>query len=222
LYQAVLFDLDGTLLDTEPDFTLLINRMLHARQKDQVDAMVIRRVVSAGARAMVRAGFGKPEDDPELGALVEEFLAQYLQLIPATTASLFEDMDMLIASLNEAGIPWGIMTNKARRFTEPLLACFETFSTCSTLVCRDDVPAGKPDPAGILRGCEALGIDPAACAYVGDHPRDMEAAGKAGTPAIAVRWGYLPVEEIIEGWNAAFIADTPAALAAHLLDRQAT
>jgi 2-phosphoglycolate phosphatase len=220
LYQAVLFDLDGTLLDTEPDFTLLINRMLQARNLGPVESGVIRRVVSAGARAMVRAGFSKTDDDPVLEALVDEFLVQYLQLIPDTTASLFEDMDMLIASLNEAGIPWGIMTNKARRFTEPLLACFETFSTCSTLVCRDDVPAGKPDPAGILRGCAALGIAPDSCAYVGDHPRDMEAAVKAGTPAIAVRWGYLPVEEIIEQWGAAFIAETPAALATHLLGRQ--
>jgi 2-phosphoglycolate phosphatase len=219
LYQAVLFDLDGTLLDTEPDFTLLVNRMLQARELEPVDARVIRRVVSAGARAMVRAGFNLQDDDPQLDGLVDDFLMQYLALIPETTASLFEDMDMLIAALNEADIPWGIMTNKARRFTEPLLACFETFSTCTSLVCRDDVTAGKPDPAGILRACTELGIAPDACAYVGDHPRDMEAAGKAGTPAIAVRWGYLSIEEITCDWPAAFVADTPATLVAHLLGR---
>ena len=214
-----MFDLDGTLLDTEPDFTLLVNCMLEARNLAPVEADVIRKVVSAGARAMVGAGFNMHREDPGLDALVDEFLELYLQLIPSTNASLFEDVDLLIANLNEAEVPWGIMTNKARRFTEPLLLRFETFSTCATLVCRDDVAAGKPDPAGILRGCNELGIDPSACAYVGDHARDMEAAGKAGTPAIAVRWGYLSADEIIAQWPADFIADTPASLTVHLLKK---
>ena len=217
MYQAVLFDLDGTLLDTEPDFTQLLNRMLEEHGLGTVTPAMVRRVVSSGARAMVMTGFGLKDDDPQLDTLLSEFLERYLAMIPETAASLFDDLDLVIASLNDAGLPWGIMTNKARRFTVPLLTGFETFATCATLVCRDDVPAGKPDPAGILRACDELGIAPALCAYVGDHPRDVEAARKAGTPAVAVRWGYLPEAGGIEHWGADFIADSPAALTAHLL-----
>lgn len=214
--SAIIFDLDGTLLDTAPDFTLLLNQLLHKHSLPALDEAAVRSTVSSGARALVKLGFQLQDDDPLLQALLEEFLALYAQQIPRTRASLFEDIDMLIASLHAAALPWGIMTNKARRFSEPLLQQFESFATCGSLVCPDDVNAGKPDPAGILRVCNELSVPPADAIYIGDHPRDIEAAHNAGMPGIAVRWGYLPGDSRIEDWGAAHIADSARELAAYI------
>ncbi len=216
---AIIFDLDGTLLDTEPDFTLLLNQLLQQHNLPAVGRDAVRSTVSSGARALVKLGFGLQDDDPLLATLLDEFLASYARQIAQTRACLFEDVDLLIASLHEAGIPWGIMTNKARRFSEPLLQGFESFATCGSLVCPDDVNAGKPDPAGILRVCNELQVAPAQAVYVGDHPRDIEAARNAGMPGIAVRWGYLPQDSRIELWGADHIADSARELAAHIRNR---
>jgi N-acetyl-D-muramate 6-phosphate phosphatase len=216
LPSAIIFDLDGTLLDTEPDFTLLLNRLLLQHGADPVPATVVRRTVSSGARALVKLGFGLQDDDPRLPILLEEFLDMYAEQIPQTTASLFEDIDALIAVLHADGLPWGIMTNKSRRFSAPLLERFESFGSCAALVCPDDVGVGKPDPAGILEVCRQLQLPPAQAIYVGDHPRDIEAAKNAGMPGIAVRWGYLPHDKGIEQWGADFIASNPLHLADYL------
>lgn len=216
MLQAILFDLDGTLLDTEPDFTLILNGMLARSGQPELAAATVRRFVSAGAATVVRQGFVLAESDPRLPGYLSEFLARYAEQIPVTRAGLFEDIDLLLASLNERGLAWGIMTNKARRFSEPLLARFESFATCATLVCPDDVGKGKPDPAGLLLACEKLGVTPANTLYVGDHPRDIEAAHKAGMPGIAVSWGYLPDGIHIEKWGASFVANSPRELISHL------
>lgn len=215
MLQAVLFDLDGTLLDTEPDFTLILNRLLASKGKPAVGGELVRRFVSAGATTVVRQGFGIDENHPDLPALLAEFLDLYAAQIPATQAGLFTDIDLLLATLNEHAMPWGIMTNKARRFSAPLLGRFESFSTSATLVCPDDVGAGKPDPAGLLLACSQLGLPPAAVLYVGDHPRDIEAAQRAGMPSAAVEWGYLPQAPALAEWGADYIAATPQ----HLLQQ---
>jgi phosphoglycolate phosphatase len=108
------------------------------------------------------------------------------------------------------------MTNKSRRFSEPLLTRFESFATCATLVCPDDVGKGKPDPAGLLLACSQLNLPPHDVLYVGDHPRDIEAARNAGMPAVAIEWGYLPDDVHISEWGAHYIAATPLALLKHL------
>lgn len=202
MLQAVIFDLDGTLLDTEPDFSLVLNQLLAKHGKPPVDGSTVRKFVSAGATTIVRQGFGLPETDESLPGLLQEFLTLYSAQIPQTNASLFDDIDLLIASLVENGIVWGIMTNKHRRFSEPLLTRFENFSTSGSLVCPDDVGAGKPDPAGILLACAQLGVTPANAVYVGDHPRDIEAARNAGMRSVAVSWGYLPDDRRIDEWGA--------------------
>ena len=214
--SAVIFDLDGTLLDTEPDFTFILNEQLARHAREPLPAEIVRRTVSSGARALVRRGFALAEDDSRLSALLEEFLAAYAEQIRVTRARLFDDIDALLAGLHANDRPWAIMTNKARRFSAPLLARFESFASCATLVCPDDVDASKPDPAGILKACRDLQVEPGAALYVGDHPRDIEAARNAGMPGIAVRWGYLPDDSSIETWGAHFIADTPGHLAEYL------
>jgi 2-phosphoglycolate phosphatase len=222
MLQAVIFDLDGTLLDTEPDFTRVLNRQLEQHGWPAVDPDTVRRYVSAGAVSIVRQGFGLDEGDDRIQPLLQEFLDMYSQQIPDTCASLFDDMDLLIASLVDNCIAWGVMTNKHRRFSEPLLAKFENFATSGSLVCPDDVGVGKPDPAGILLACEQLGVSPAHAVYVGDHPRDIEAARNAGMRSVAVRWGYLPEEPAIDDWGADAVADTPVALLAWCLQRLPT
>ena len=215
---AVIFDLDGTLLDTEADFTLLLNQLLHRHDKPALPSATVRSMVSSGASTIVKQGFDLLDGDERLKPLLDEFLLMYEQHIPYTQASLFENIDILIASLHSAGTPWAIMTNKARRFSAPLLTHFETFSTCAALVCPDDVGAAKPDPKGILSICQRLALAPQQTVYVGDHPRDIEAAHNAGMAAIAVRWGYLPPEPDIKHWGASFIADSPLLLTDYLLE----
>jgi 2-phosphoglycolate phosphatase len=220
LRQAVLFDLDGTLLDTEPDFTFILNELLRRHGRPAITAELVRKLVSAGATTIVRHGFAMPETDARLPALLTEFLDMYADQIPATRAGLYSDVDLLLATLNEQGVPWGIMTNKSRRFSVPLLARFESFATCACLVCPDDVGKGKPDPAGLLLACEQLAIAPANVIYVGDHPRDIEAANNAGMPGIAVSWGYLPENSPIAQWQAKAVVDTPLELLQFLSERK--
>lgn len=220
MLQAVIFDLDGTLLDTEPDFTLILNQMLAKYGRQPVESALVRKCVSAGAGAMVRKGFDIAENDPTLPDMLKEFLGLYAAQILQTNASLFDDIDLMIASLNEHGIAWGIMTNKHRPYTEPLLRHFENFATSGALVCPDDVGIGKPDPKGILRACELLGVPAAACAYVGDHPRDIEAARNAGMPGVAVSWGYLPEEQHIDTWGADTVLHTPGELVEWCVQQQ--
>jgi len=214
--RGVLFDLDGTLLDTEPDFTHVLNAMLAKHGREKVDGALVRKFVSAGAMSVVRQGFSLPENDPLVQELLQDFLERYSQQIPQTQAGLFTDIDLVLSTLNAHGIPWGIMTNKARRFSEPLLKRFESFASCATLVCPDDVGKGKPDPAGLLLACKQMGLPPEDVLYVGDHPRDIEAAQKAGMPGVAIEWGYLPDDIHISEWGAHFVADTPQALLDHV------
>jgi len=210
--QAVIFDLDGTLLDTEADFTLILNLQLAAHGKQPVSGASVRKSVSAGAGAIVQHGFGIALSDPAYPGLLQEFLSLYSEQIAITQATLFDDIDLLIATLVENGLGWGIMTNKHRRFSEPLLAKFENFATSGTLVCPDDVGVGKPDPAGIVRACQQLGVEPGSAIYVGDHQRDIEAAQRAGMPGVAVSWGYLPEQPTLAEWGAELIVDNPQEL----------
>ena len=216
MLQAVLFDLDGTLLDTEPDFTFILNRMLSTNGQAAVTSDMVRRFVSAGAATVVREGFVLDETDSRLPGYLSEFLDMYALQIPVTRARLYQDIDLLLSTLIDYSLPWGIMTNKSRRFSEPLLERFENFATCSTLVCPEDTGKGKPDPSGLLLACSRMGVDPAATLYVGDHPRDIEAAINAGMPPIAVGWGYLPDGIHIEKWGAGFVANKPRDLIDHL------
>lgn len=213
MIRGVLFDLDGTLLDTEPDFTHILNDMLIKHGREEVEGALVRKFVSAGALSVVRQGFKLPENDPMGADLLKDFLERYSVLIPQTKAGLFTDIDLVLATLHDNGIPWGIMTNKARRFSEPLLTKFESFATCATLVCPDDEGSkGKPDPAGLLLACKKMGLPPEGVLYVGDHPRDIEAAKNAGMPGVAIEWGYLPDDVHITEWGAHHIAATPQAL----------
>ena len=172
----------------------------------------MRKFVSSGAMSVVRQAFALADEDPRNQELLKDFLERYSLQIPQSRAVFFDDVEYLLATLQAHGVPWGIMTNKARRFSEPLLTRFESFTSCATLVCPDDVGRGKPDPAGLLLACRQMQLPPAEVLYVGDHPRDIEAAKNAGMPAAAIEWGYLPEDPHISAWGAQHIATTPRAL----------
>lgn len=211
MQPTVLFDLDGTLLDSEPDFTSILNEMLADRGMG-VSSSVMRQTVSSGARAMVSLAYGIDDTHSEFEACVGNFLDRYESAIPETKACLFDGIAELLGTLEEKAFPWAIMTNKSSRFTLPLIARFPEFENAAAVICADQVPAGKPAPDGLIQACHACGCTVEQALYVGDHPRDIEAAINAGMPGIAVTWGYLPASPPIHEWHASAIMHTPEEL----------
>ena len=215
LPAAVLFDLDGTLVDTAPDFVRVLNdlRLKYGRPALAYDE--IRVAVSAGARAMIQVGF--PEyalDSPEFAALRQEFLDNY-GLGLAQESRLFSGMEDLLTALESRNIPWGIVTNKPRIYSVPLLAGLALNERCQVLVCPDDVSQTKPHPEPMYLACNTLSVSPEHTIYVGDHIRDIQAGNNAGMKTIAVGFGYIPSHENINDWQADYCVDTVAALIQH-------
>ena len=212
---AVLFDLDGTLVDTAPDFVRVLNdlRLKYGRPALAYDE--IRVAVSAGARAMIQVGF--PEyalDSPEFAALRQEFLDNY-SLGLAQESRLFSGMEDLLTALESRNIPWGIVTNKPRIYSVPLLAGLALNERCQVLVCPDDVSQTKPHPEPMYLACNTLSVSPEHTIYVGDHIRDIQAGNNAGMKTIAVGFGYIPSHENINDWQADYCVDNVAELVQH-------
>lgn len=190
--RAVLFDLDGTLIDTAADFIRIIQQMCRDKGCTIVDADQIRRQVSEGARAMVKLVY--PElavDDPIFLAHRQAFLDVYAADIAVDTA-LFAGMDTLLAELEQADIAWGIVTNKPRSLSEALLDALKLSQRCRVLVCPEDVLHTKPDPEPMYLAAQQLQLPAEACIYIGDHPRDIDAGRAANMPTILAAYGYLP------------------------------
>lgn len=206
MISTVLFDLDGTLLDSEPDFTYILNDMLSVSGR-HVSESEMRKTVSSGARAMVSLAYGLPADHSEFPAHLELFLDRYEACIPETRATLFNGIDSLITSIFERGMNWGIVTNKSSRFTLPLLKQFSALGSTDIVVCADHVSEAKPHPEGLLKACQQGNCSVAQAIYIGDHPRDIEAAKNAGMRSVAVSWGYLPENPPVTQWQADAIVD---------------
>lgn len=207
--QAVLFDLDGTLIDTAPDFAGVLNRQLVAHGRQPLPYEAVRSVVSQGARAVVALGFADrfPLDSDEFEAIRQEFLASYLQHL-ADETRLFPGMDDLLTRLESRGTPWGIVTNKPSLYTTPLLKALRLDNRCKVAICPDMVTHTKPHPEPMLKAATALGVRPEACIYVGDHRRDIEAGRNAGMPTVAAAWGYILEGETALDWQADHTVDT--------------
>lgn len=212
--QGVLFDLDGTLIDTAPDFIRIIGQLCQQDGLVAPSAAEIRQQVSEGARAMVR--LIHPElalDDPALLRHREAFLQAYAQDIAVETR-LFEGMEELLGDLEAQGIPWGIVTNKPRALSEQLLAALDLSQRCAVLVCPEDVSRTKPDPEPMFLAADQLGLPAQALVYVGDHPRDIDAGRAAGMTTVLAAYGYLPPDQRddLDRWQAEVIVDDVAAL----------
>lgn len=192
--KAVLFDLDGTLIDTAADFIRIIQDMCRAEQREVVDAALIRTQVSEGARAMVKLVYPELDvEDPVFLAHRQRFLDIYGADI-AVDADLFEGMYPLLEALEAQEIPWGIVTNKPRWLSEALLEALNLTQRCAVLVCPEDVSKTKPDPEPMYLAAQQINLPAETCIYVGDHPRDIDAGRNAGMYTILAAYGYLPLE----------------------------
>ena len=211
---AVLFDLDGTLADTAPDLAAAVNRMLAEHGQPPVALARLRPFASAGARGLLHVAFGMKPGDPDYAALRETFLEYYAEDICRHTR-LFPGVAELLQTLEARGIPWGIVTNKATRFTEKIIAELDLSPDC--VACGDTTPHLKPHPASLLHAVGQLKLPPADCFYLGDDLRDMKAAQAAGARPVAVDWGYHhPEHGGPDTWHASAILKHPLELLSHL------
>lgn len=202
--QAVLFDLDGTLIDTAADFIRIIQGMCRKEGRAIVDADLIRTQVSEGARAMVKLVYPELDvDDPVFLAHRQRFLDIYGADIAVDT-DLFAGMYPLLEDLEQHQIPWGIVTNKPRWLSESLLKALNLTERCAVLVCPEDVKNTKPDPEPMYLAADHLKIDAKQIIYVGDHPRDIDAGRHAEMYTILAAYGYLPLQykDNLEAWQA--------------------
>ena len=212
--KAVLFDLDGTLIDTAADFIRIIQDMCRDKQCDVVAADLIRTQVSEGARAMVKLVYPELDvEDPVFLAHRQRFLDVYGDDIAVET-DLFEGMYPLLEALESQYIPWGIVTNKPRWLSEALLKALNLTERCAVLVCPEDVSKTKPDPEPMYLAAKRIQIQPENCIYVGDHPRDIDAGRHAQMYTILAAYGYLPLQhkDDLTAWQADCIVNTVAEL----------
>ncbi|MCM2130678.1 HAD-IA family hydrolase [Larsenimonas rhizosphaerae] len=204
---AVLFDLDGTLVDTAPDLATATNLLRAHHELPPLEEDIIRREVSHGGSALVTLALGHDQHHPEHD-VARQFLLDSYECNVAERSRLFDGFETLINYFKVHDLPWGIITNKPRRYTEPLIKGLGL--TPDVLLCADDLPVRKPDPAPLLEAARRLGVAPDECWYLGDHARDMEAARRAGMRSIAVGYGYIREGDDATQWGADLVLDHPS------------
>lgn len=207
--RAILFDLDGTLADTAPDLAAAVNLLRTVRGLEPTAYELLRPTASAGARGMIGAAFGLKPDDDGFIELRDAFFANY-QAAMAVHSSLFPGIVELLAGIEQAGLAWGIVTNKPARFTDPLVPMIG-LQRAGCVVSGDTTPYAKPHPAPLLEAAQRLQLAPEQCWYVGDDLRDIQAGQAAGMATIACGWGYCGTIEP-QGWNADHLLHTPEEL----------
>jgi N-acetyl-D-muramate 6-phosphate phosphatase len=198
---CVLFDLDGTFADTAPDLYDALNRLLSSLGRASLTYEAFRPSVSHGSQAMLKVAFGIEPDHPDYPSLQQRFLDFYLADIGSHTR-LFEGMDGVISKLEAAQIPWGIVTNKPARLTEPLMRQLGLFTRACAVVSGDTTAHAKPHPEPILHACRMAGVEPTRTIYVGDAERDIEAGRNAGTRTLVALFGYLSSQDNPQAWQA--------------------
>jgi phosphoglycolate phosphatase len=208
---CVLFDLDGTLLDTAPDLAAALNRLRRERGQPELSPAAIRPTISHGSPGMLRLAFGLEPDDARYAELNQRFLELYRQAIAVHT-TLFPGMAEVLAHLESVGIPWGVVTNKPGWLTEPLLKALALWPRAACVVSGDTLDKRKPDPEPLWHACERVGIAPARTLYIGDAERDVRAGGRAGTITLVARFGYLDAGDRPEEWGADGLLEQPADL----------
>lgn len=206
--QAVLFDLDGTLIDSAPDLAGTVNDMRLERGLEALPYPGLRARVGAGARGMLAAGFGITPEHEQFEPMRSEFLARYeLRMLQQT--SVFPAVAPVLDFLDRAGLPWGIVTNKAERFAVPVAAGLGLVPRAAALIGGDTTPHAKPHPAPLLEAARRIGAEPMRCIYVGDDERDVLAGRAAGMRTVAAAWGYLGDGPSVGAWGADIVIDSP-------------
>lgn len=215
--RAVLFDMDGTLLDTAPDFIAVCQAMRAARELPALDEKLIRDQISGGARAMVAATFAMDSEAEGFEALRLEFLERYQEHC-AVLSRPFAGMAELLADIEQAKLIWGVATNKPARFAEPIMQQLGLNDRSAVLVCPDHVSRSKPDPEMLLLACQKIGVKPGEVLFVGDDARDIEAGHAAGCKTAAVTFGYIHPDDNPRHWGADVVVEHPLELRG-VLDR---
>ena len=210
-YHGVFFDLDGTLADTAPDLVAATNQLLSARNLPLKPYEQLRPCASAGARGLIGGAFGIDTKHPDFIPLRDEFFANYEKAL-FVHSKLFEGMEHLLNQLESAQLPWGIVTNKSERFTNPLVDLMGLSQRSISTVSGDTTLHSKPHPEPILHAARIANLDPNKSLYVGDDIRDIIAGKAAGMKTVAAAYGYCGCKEPPEAWGADFIIQTPQEL----------
>lgn len=214
--SLLLFDLDGTLVDSAPDLAGAANDLRDAHGLPPLPYADLRPMVGTGARGMVGVAFGVGPDDDRFIALRDAFLARYAERLLDETR-VFDAMQPLLDRLDVAGLRWGIVTNKAMRFTAPIVDGLGLAARAAVVIAGDSTPFAKPHPAPLLEAAWRVGVAPTHCVYVGDDQRDIIAGRAAGMAALAAAWGYLGQGEPVHAWGADAVLSSPVDLL-HWLD----
>lgn len=199
--RAVLFDLDGTLIDTAPDLGHALNLQRGRHGLAPLADTVIRPQASHGARGLLGLGFGIEPDDAKFPAMREELLELYAANL-CRLSRPFPGILELLDAIEARDLKWGVVTNKPARFTEPLLSLLDLAERAACIVSGDTCPQPKPHPAPMLAAAELCDAEPATCLYLGDAERDIQAAQAAGMPALVATWGYLDADDQPHAWGA--------------------
>lgn len=206
--QAVLFDLDGTLLDSAPDLAAAAERMRGRRGLEPLGLTSYRALASSGARGMLSRAFGIGPDDAGYEDLRQEFFGEYEASLTEHTR-VFDEVEDLLTALLDAGLRWGVVTNKSQRFTWPLTRSMALFETAETVICGDTTPHAKPHPAPLLEAASQMRVPARSCIYVGDDLRDILAGRSAGMGTVAALYGYLGLGPPVSDWGADAQIETP-------------
>ena len=198
---AVLFDLDGTLIDSAPDLGAAADQMRVSRGMPSLALESYRPLAGSGARGMLSVAFGMTPQDPQFDAMREEFFCNYERCMTQRTY-VFDGVAEMIRQLTQAGLQWGVVTNKSARFTDPLTRGMPLFVTAGAVVSGDTTPHAKPHPAPLLEAARRLGLEPTRCLYVGDDERDIQAGLAAGMGTVAAEYGYLGDKADTSTWGA--------------------
>lgn len=206
--RSVLFDLDGTLLDTAPDLAFALNAVLREEGRSPLPLSDIKPFISRGAAGMIRLGFGEDQAETEFVCVLQRLLAVYRRHI-ADQTRFFEGMEEVLARLERQGLRWGIVTNKLAYLTEPLLHALHLTGRPACIISGDTTKERKPHPEPLLEACRRLGLQPAECIYIGDAQRDIEAGKRAGMGALAALYGYIGGDDNPAEWGAQAFLNRP-------------
>lgn len=219
--NGVLFDLDGTLLDTAADLAATLNHVLISQQAKPLPVTEIRPIISSGVAGLLNLGLQINIKDPIFPSLRKQFLEYYAQHICVHT-HLFPGVETLINYLQEKKWSWGIVTNKSAILTEHLIKNFPLLGKAKCIIAGDTLKYSKPHPQPLLHACQCIDCLPENCIYVGDAKRDIEAANAAGMYSLIARYGYINANEDITTWNASTSIAAPLDIINYLKHTRST
>lgn len=209
--RAIFFDLDGTLIDSAPDLGAAADQMRVARGLPSLPMADYRPFAGSGARGMLRVAFGLQPEDEQFPILREEFFQNYERRMTQDT-TVFDGVSEMLTNIVARQLHWGVVTNKSKRFTEPLSQQMSLFATAGAVISGDTTPHAKPHPEPLFEAARRIGVAPESCVYVGDDERDIVAGKAAGMYTVAAVYGYLGEKQSVAHWQADDIIDSPREL----------